>query len=263
MAYHYPLELTPFFYQSNLYLNLEEMESLIPFNSTLLPGFELVIKSKIPTFMLDLLAFQFLMELPLTYNQIMMSNFLEFIYTPSAYGNFSDAIADKLGIPRILSPFAESSTTSSFFTDPKSPDSEFENMGPEFAYLETEIRRRHLKYPHLTKAEIVEIMFGMGSDSTEMALRLFDDLDNMPIDYSNLYNHNGTILDVTQLSVSEVLKLATTVDDIDTFESLEHIRSVYMASAPTVKLYYPEPFIASPSFIHNDLAFLHILQYQY
>jgi len=142
-------------------------------------------------------------------------------------------------------------------------NSKEEPSRPELAYLETEIRRRQIKYPHLTKEEIVEIMFGMGSDSTEMALRLYDDLENMPIDYSNLYNHNGTILDVTQLSVNEVLKLATEVDDIDTFESLEHIRSVYMASAPTVKLYYPEPFIASPSFIHNDLGFLHILQYQY
>jgi hypothetical protein len=78
-----------------------------------------------------------------------------------------------------------------------------------------------------------------------------------------LYNHNGTILDVTKLSVQEVVKLAKEIDDIETFEALEHIRSVYIGSGPTVKLYYPEPFIASPSFIHNDLGFLHILQYQF
>jgi hypothetical protein len=32
---------------------------------------------------------------------------------------------------------------------------------------------------------------------------------------------------------------------------------------PEFKLYYPEPFIASPSFIHEELWFLHILHYQH
>jgi hypothetical protein len=35
------------------------------------------------------------------------------------------------------------------------------------------------------------------------------------------------------------------------------------ASTPDVKLYYPEPFIASPSFVHEDLWFIHVLHYQY
>jgi hypothetical protein len=30
---------------------------------------------------------------------------------------------------------------------------------------------------------------------------------------------------------------------------------------PEAKLYYPEPYIASPSYHHNDLTFLCILQY--
>ena len=34
-------------------------------------------------------------------------------------------------------------------------------------------------------------------------------------------------------------------------------------STPDVKLFYPEPFIASPSFVHEDVWFLHILQYQH
>jgi hypothetical protein len=34
-------------------------------------------------------------------------------------------------------------------------------------------------------------------------------------------------------------------------------------STPDFKLYYPEPFIASPSFIHEDLWFIHILHYQH
>jgi len=32
---------------------------------------------------------------------------------------------------------------------------------------------------------------------------------------------------------------------------------------PEVKLYYPEPFIASPSFVHEELWFIHILHYQH
>jgi hypothetical protein len=136
-------------------------------------------------------------------------------------------------------------------------------MGPTFTLLETEIRRRHIKYPHLTREKIYEVMTGYGSESIEMALRMFDDMDNTPIDYSNMYNYKGTMIDVSKLSIQEVCKLAREVDDIDTFESMEHIRSNYIGSAPNVKLYYPEPFIASPSFIHNDLGFLHILQYQF
>jgi hypothetical protein len=92
---------------------------------------------------------------------------------------------------------------------------------------------------------------------------MFDDMDNTPIDYSNMYNYKGTMIDVSKLSVQEVCKLAREVDDIDTFESMEHVRTNYIGAAPNVKLYYPEPFIASPSFIHNDLGFLHILQYQF
>ena len=34
-------------------------------------------------------------------------------------------------------------------------------------------------------------------------------------------------------------------------------------STPFVKLYYPEPFIASPYFVHEDVWFIHILHYQH
>ena len=38
---------------------------------------------------------------------------------------------------------------------------------------------------------------------------------------------------------------------------------LYHYSTPTIKLYYPEPFIASPQFSHEDYWFLHIVIYQY
>lgn len=39
--------------------------------------------------------------------------------------------------------------------------------------------------------------------------------------------------------------------------------SLYHYSIPNVKLYYPEPFIASPTFMHDDIWFVHIVIYQY
>ena len=38
---------------------------------------------------------------------------------------------------------------------------------------------------------------------------------------------------------------------------------IEQVSAPFVKLYYPEPFIASPSFVHEEVWFIHILHYQH
>lgn len=34
---------------------------------------------------------------------------------------------------------------------------------------------------------------------------------------------------------------------------IDNVASTYHSSVPTVKLYYPEPFIASPTFIHEDI----------
>jgi hypothetical protein len=77
MQFHYPLELTPFFYQSFFYLDLLEIEPLLPYSETLLPGFKSVIKSDIPESMLQLLAFQFLLELPLHSNYLMVVEFVD------------------------------------------------------------------------------------------------------------------------------------------------------------------------------------------
>jgi len=134
---------------------------------------------------------------------------------------------------------------------------------PNFNYLDVELKRRQKYYPHLSLDEIFERMTSLGSDGLEMALHMADIEDSTPINSSNIYEYKGQLIDVTKLSHKEVLYLATTVDDIEKFEALEHIRSTYIGSAPNIKLYYPEPFIASPSFMHNDIGFIHILQYQF
>jgi len=55
-------------------------------------------------------------------------------------------------------------------------------------------------------------------------------------------------------------------EDLEMFEVLSYDvdGSLYNTlSTPNVKLYYPEPFIATPSFAHEDIWILNILQYQH
>lgn len=51
--------------------------------------------------------------------------------------------------------------------------------------------------------------------------------------------------------------------DANFFNNLENVKTIYHYSIPNVKLSYPEPFIASASFMHTDIWFVHILVYQY
>ena len=128
--------------------------------------------------------------------------------------------------------------------------------------FERELERRHQLRPDLTKMELYKLWTGLGMDSVEYVLST----PVLPTDHSNLYEHNGQIIDASKLTNRELVTLAWEIDDMGKFEKLEslaHIRSMYHSSIPQTKLYYPEPFIASPSFIHNDIGFIHILQYQY
>jgi len=55
-------------------------------------------------------------------------------------------------------------------------------------------------------------------------------------------------------------------DEVEMFEIMsdrENLPIYESLSTPDFKLYYPEPFIASPSFVHEDLWFIHILHYQH
>ncbi len=80
-------------------------------------------------------------------------------------------------------------------------------------------------------------------------------------DYSNyslikFYNDSS-------LYTKSLITFINQLDDCELYNNLENITSVYHYSIPNVKLAYPEPFIASPSFMHTDLWFVHILVYQY
>ena len=45
--------------------------------------------------------------------------------------------------------------------------------------------------------------------------------------------------------------------------STSNVASLLQFTIPDGKLFYPEPFIASPSYLHSDLTYLHIFQYWY
>jgi len=45
--------------------------------------------------------------------------------------------------------------------------------------------------------------------------------------------------------------------------TVSDITSLLQFTIPDGKLFYPEPFIASPSYLHSDLTYLHIFQYWY
>jgi hypothetical protein len=48
------------------------------------------------------------------------------------------------------------------------------------------------------------------------------------------------------------------------FSEISNDPSLYeILSTPELKIYYPEPFIASPSFVHEDLWFMHIMHFQH
>jgi len=190
---------------------------------------------------------------PEVFNSVKI-DFIMQLFTNNSSDITSSDINARLGSTSVVDPLVEGT----FSTEKAFPD-----LPSDFNYLDIEVRRRHKKYPHLTVQEVYDRMISPGSDGIEMALRLADEEDSIPINYSNLFTHNGEVIDVTKLSHKEVINLATTCEDIAQFEALEHIRSTYICSAPNVKLYYPEPFIASPSFTHNDIGFIHILQYQF
>ena len=80
-------------------------------------------------------------------------------------------------------------------------------------------------------------------------------------DYSN-YSFLKFFND-SNLYTKSLITFINQSEDVNLYNNLENINSIYHYSVPNLKLAYPEPFIASPSFMHSDLWFVHILIYQY
>lgn len=60
-----------------------------------------------------------------------------------------------------------------------------------------------------------------------------------------------------------VITFINQLEDLSNFSNLDNVQTIYHYSVPNTKLFYPEPFVASASFMHSDLWFVHILVYQY
>lgn len=83
---------------------------------------------------------------------------------------------------------------------------------------------------------------------------------------SDLVEINKTMHDISNISRQELINLVnqtTSKEELDALNSSARVRNLMQFSIPEGKLFYPEPFIASPSYLHSDLAFLHILHYWY
>jgi len=93
----------------------------------------------------------------------------------------------------------------------------------------------------------------------------FETKSETTINTSNLLTLRGKTTDVSKLSSHELVNFLYNLpqDKMDEYLNLECIRAQSQASTPTRKMHYPEPFIASASFIHTDIAFIHILHYNY
>ena len=72
--------------------------------------------------------------------------------------------------------------------------------------------------------------------SSSTSLKFFD---------KSLINSNSIVSFIDQIDDA--------LDDLNLYNNLENITSIYHYSTPNVKICYPEPFIASPSFMHSDL----------
>ena len=92
---------------------------------------------------------------------------------------------------------------------------------------------------------------------------------SLPLRESSTYDFpfsNDLNLLLTHLSPSQEFYSPTNGALSLTNNSLDSARQASNAlqySIPDTKLFYPEPFLASPSYMHSDITFLHILQYWY
>ena len=111
-------------------------------------------------------------------------------------------------------------------------------------------------------------------------IQSWDDSLNLNfLDYRTLLPNSGSLgtLNTYINDINLITPLNSNIDNLieffpervmhfENFElsNLEPDEGVFEAlSTPDLKIFYPEPFVASPSFVHEDLWFLHILHFQH
>jgi hypothetical protein len=117
------------------------------------------------------------------------------------------------------------------------------------------------------------------NEGTILNIQNWDNIfGNSFLNYKTLYNNeiflnlNSYISDIRTITplnsdLNSLIKFyPERTIHFENFElsNLELDEGVFEAlSTPDLKLFYPEPFIASPSFVHEDIWFLHILHFQH
>ena len=70
----------------------------------------------------------------------------------------------------------------------------------------------------------------------------------------NLFQYNElNLLYNNNLTSNFIINFIDQADDASFFKNLENVKSIYHYSIPNTRLSYPEPFVASASFMHSDL----------
>ena len=86
--------------------------------------------------------------------------------------------------------------------------------------------------------------------------------DTFDFDYlDNVLQRRLTDTNDTLTVSSELLNTGYNLESSSVTNATGYVRNMLQHTIPDTKLFYPEPFIASPSYIHTDLTYLHILQY--
>ena len=140
------------------------------------------------------------------------------------------------------------------------------NLGGDFNYDNSQIKFLLNSSPNLTESNIPSIQSWDNNFTTNF------------LDYKVLFS-DSTFLNLSSYisDIKSITPLNNNLDDLITFfpertihfenfelSNLELDEGVFEAlSTPDLKLFYPEPFIASPSFAHEDIWFLHILHFQH
>jgi hypothetical protein len=104
----------------------------------------------------------------------------------------------------------------------------------------------------LTDWNFFNASFTKDTDLNRILFNFFNDIQNVAHTKNNFEELCQILPDYTE--------------DLEVFELLAcNLDGSYFHNlgAPDFKLYYPEPFIASPSFVHEEVWFIHILHYQH
>ena len=187
---------------------------------------------------------------------IVESNYYE---NPAFAPNLEAVLLNEHLVPlaAIASEYALAETTVKIFRmDKLFPDLYFVQFELDSATYRDYVKRKIMR-TGLAEHEVGDI-FGRYGNSRWL-------YEESPIDYSNSILHKGELLDMSSVPEEERFGILNdfSYDQLQKYGNLECVRSLNHLSTPTRKLQYPEPFIASPSFIHNDIGFIHVLHYQY